>query len=392
MALSLPYQTGWKGPAYVRPPSETPPIDPPPTPEVPVDLYSNPLSAAGATHIPIGTGAIYAPANDPATVALTSQASKFTINRGYPFGANFMRIAEEDPVRSITWNGNLSGFGFGGGPISVKVPEILSSWWNPSFPNNDNCTVLYDPETGTVHDFYQFNPLTFRAAIYRNFPITGPGHAVTINTRIGPSAIGSSRSTGCLRAHEILTPGLEVTHGYFFACMGRPGSHQIILSRMVEAPACSGDNFAGVATNNTGAWPYGGLGAIPPESKGGPVLETLGLTEAGYRCLALPLRRYGMRPQDDGSTINIACDRKQLPSDGVASGLLETRMVELIADMKKLIPYIRRVTNAVTFTGTPASIAIGSSSATGDIGTLNGDPIGGGTAIDNAPNTGYVAP
>lgn len=99
-----------------------------------------------------------------------------------------------------------------------------------------------------------------------------------------------------------------------------------------------------------------------------------------------------MRPQDDGSTINMALDRKQLDSDGAADGELEARIVQLIADWKTIWPHMRRVTNAVTFTGTPAAIAIGGSAATGDIGVLNGDPIGGGSAIDGAPNTGYVAP
>lgn len=125
-------------------------------------------------------------------------------------------------------------------------------------------------------------------------------------------------------------------------------------------PAVSMDNGW---EDNTGNLPYGSLLAIPPESKGGPDLDTLGLSEPGKR-LAEALRDYGLYAIDGGGG-----------ADGTGSiradqSISAANFNALKADIPKFYRHMRRVTNSEWSTGN--------------------DPVGGGTPL--APNCAFDAP
>ena len=84
----------------------------------------------------------------------------------------------------------------------------------------------------------------------------------------------------------------------------------------------------------SGTIPYGALFAIPPIERGGPDLNTLGLSEPGLR-LAKALRDYGNYVQDKGANLTLPADQHVNP----------TLIPTLNRDLNIVQPYLRMVTN-----------------------------------------------
>ena len=95
-------------------------------------------------------------------------------------------------------------------------------------------------------------------------------------------------------------------------------------------PAAGVDNTCKVAGNCTGHIPYGALLALLPVSKGGPDLDSLGLSEPGKR-VAEALRDYGMYMHDTGCCVALRTDQD----------VNSTVEKQVNADFGKIYKYIR---------------------------------------------------
>ncbi len=344
------------------------------------DLFLNPFNARSAHHRPIGCGARYAGEGDATTVAIKAHAGRGTINAALPFGAAFAKLKASDPIKTVTKTGLCGGPGPGIGlPVTIKIPPDWPPGWQSKFRCLDNSTKLYDPETGVATEFFAFDPSdpgNYRATIARTFDIRGLGHGTALNQRLGTSASGASTLMGALRAEEVLTPGTPMLHAHHVAVPRLPGHNTpLLLGRGIQWPATAGDGSAyRDATHNTGVFAYGDLLGIPPESKGGPNLDTLGLSEPGRR-LAQSFRDYGVYVVDGGPQVVMRA------TDSLGS--LHATMRD---DFRKLWPHLRLITNSVA--GATAKISASSHSASGSIG-IPAWPAGGGTPL--APNCAFDA-
>lgn len=344
------------------------------------DLFLNPFNARSAHHRPIGCGARYAGEGDATTIAIKAHAGRGTINAALPFGAAFAKLKASDPIKTVTKTALCGGPGPGIGlPVTIKIPPGWPPGWQSKFRCLDNSTKLYDPETGVTTEFFAFDPSdpgNYRATIARTFDIKGLGHGMVLNQRLGTSASGASTLMGALRAEEVLTPGMPMLHAHHVAVPRLPGHNTpLLLGRGIQWPATAGDGSAyRDATHNTGVFAYGDLLGIPPESKGGPNLDTLGLSEPGRR-LAQSFRDYGVYVVDGGPQVVMR-----------ATDSLGSRHATMRDDFRKLWPHLRLITNSVA--GATAKISASSHSASGAIGTPSW-PAGGGTPL--APNCAFDA-
>jgi hypothetical protein len=108
----------------------------------------------------------------------------------------------------------------------------------------------------------------------------------------------------------------------------------MMLSKEVVWPATTRDRSAGDPKQNLGHIPYGALLAIPTVAKGGPDLDTLGLSEPGKR-VAEALRGYGAYVVDGARGVAMRADQFVNP----------TVHNQLKADLAKVYKYIRLVKN-----------------------------------------------
>ncbi len=337
------------------------------------DLFLNPFNKNSAHHRPIGTGANYAEKNHSSTQAILAQKGKGTVNAPTPWGAHFIRVSASDPMRTITRStctASSSGI-----PVTFRFPAKWPISQDPSLRCWDNVLMVYDASADTGIEFYRFDPINNQASISKPFNLRGSGQGVKLGDRIGSSASGMSVLNGALRAEEIRTPGLPIRHSHHVAVPRRPDQGNHVLSKGIQWPATSGDYTSAYANENLGPIPYGGLLAIPPESKGGPNLDSLGLSEPGRR-LAQSFRDYGVYVIDGAGQVTMR------PSGDLGS--LHTTMRD---DFRKLWLHLRLVLNSVE--GANARVITGTTySHTGSIGTPSW-PAGGGTPL--APNCAYDA-
>ena len=372
--------------------SQQPEPDPPP-PSGTLS-YSNPFNATSAYHRPIGTGATYAspstePANADASAAaraawgthlLRTYRQRVFINSTLPFAAYVGVIDQSNPLRVVTWNGkhgglNLPTDGQDGRPGPIRITPGFPPGWDPIYrtESRDSNCIFFDPATNLMYELFQYEPDVVAAAAMRVVNIAQRGHGSSIGQRIGMSATGVSIWTFCLRVHEIETPGMPMRHPLSFACPIRNQDifdNNTFLGYRLQLPACTTDGAARSLSANNGPLNYGELVAIPPQNKGGPNLNGLGLTELGRR-LGECLRDYGAIIVDGSGAISMR-------ADGPSSKISEAR-----DQLRILFNHVSVVTNSVS--GATAQVVRTSPPTptlqyTGSVGTLTW-PAGGGTPL-----------
>jgi hypothetical protein len=298
------------------------------------NLFENPFNKDSAHHRPIGTGAVYASDNAAATVDWL-RASGINLSVGTRYGDIIFENKESDYLMTIgcdtTWRKPCDGT-----PVDLIIPTgIIGS------TNTDAAANVYEPSTGILHEFYRFYTTdgVYRAGIHRDIPIRGLGHAApgTNERGKGITASGMSIFMGLLRGHEVNTPGYKIQHALNVLVNSHPGTCTIPMAKNAYVwPAGGTDWFCG-GTNCTGNIPYGALLAIPPGSKGGPNLDTLGLSEPGKR-VAEALRDYGMYMTDTGGCVAMRTDQ-------FINSTVEN---QVRTDLGKVYNYVRMVENGGT--------------------------------------------
>lgn len=369
------------------------------------EWFLNPWGKMSAQHRPIGTGAVYRREN---IIGLLTDSNDWTFNtgNGNRFGhvTGFANLS--DPVRTVTHNGILSGRGLpiSGLHISDAFPE----------PVSQEATSLMGANPDNRYTIFQFyglsrtNPRT--AAILWQLDARGLGHGTTINQRVGTSAYLGSALVGCVRKHEIETPGMAIRHVIHLALPSwakntGPSAPQP-LGKGVRRPAMGGD---GTGHNNTGPIDYGDVLAIRPQDEATcaglinstPVSSFAGSTARADRAKEIAIRllasfvRWGLPVFDEGDRVAFRCD---LPFTPLPGGGVAQLSVDLRTLMLRFMPqYLYVISNSVTFSGTPAVLVSGGR-AEGDVGAFqfhNGLPVtGGGTplATNNALDNDGSAP
>ena len=327
------------------------------------DLFYNPFKADSAHHRPIGCGAMYADDNHPTTRnILQNTRAAISLSVGAPWGVVVMRTGTSDPITRINARppacDRISNV-----PVSIRLP----TGFNPRTASNhsgcpDGNNVFYDDTTGVpvLHHLrqYEWNNGNPRAGQYRNYDPRGLGHGVRAGDRQGTSASGVVPVFGILRGREINTPGMPIQHAMQLSLPRKPTNPcAMMLSKVAQLPAVGTDRSAKDPTNNLGAIAYGSLFALPTEERGGPSIDSLGLTEKGKR-LAEAFRNYGAYAVDGTSCPHMRTDQDVQDVD------------EINRELKKIYPYLRIVLNSAWTSGQQS--------------------VGGGAPL--APNCGYDAP
>lgn len=312
------------------------------------DPFYQPFSPTSAFNRTIGTDAIYSADDNPMTIDIR-EIPKWGFNTKNGWAVAVAKSNGSHPLVTVTCsstdiNRNINfpyqlripeGF-----PISVNVPET-----------SDGQIVIYDETTGYTHEFYKFkwkngnptadihrtddpnislnpaNPTSVKTISDQNI-ISGKGHGTTPGQIVGTRAIGTACLAGLLRTFEMTEPNTYPQHAIALEL-----AYGQLHAVTVQWPAVTKDY---TAYQNTGNIPYGALVALPPHSKGGPDLSTLGLTDAGMR-IAKSLVYYG----------GIVTDRR-----GDAAGIEGDQYIpnsvvtDVINDLQyKLIRHLRVVTN-----------------------------------------------
>jgi len=298
--------------------------------------FLNPFSKASAHHRPIGDDAVYADDSDPSTESWFKNTGKrININVGAPWGVSVASTVATDPMVTV---GAISRIcdRIEGVPVTVRMPAegFVTSVKVNSNGCTDGVVVLYDKTKALPHQLRQYNwnggaPL---AGQYKTWSISGLGHGTRPGDRLGTSASGVAALFGLLRGNEINRSNKKVEHALQMILPSRASHCAMMMSRQVVLPATSGDGYMNDPGNNLGNIPYGALMALPPPAKGGPNLESLGLSDRGKR-LAEAVRDYGIYAVDTGDCPALRADQ------------FVQNTAELKTALTKIYPYIRRVLN-----------------------------------------------
>lgn len=258
------------------------------------DVFLNPFNKDSAHHKPIGTGAVYAPESDPRNQNF-HHFDSFGINVGAPWGNVAIQLTGAGEMVTV----NKKEAKASGLPVTIRMPAGGVTLENPDGAP-DNQFVLTDLSTRIMHHFRGYEWAGGRpvAMQYRQYQHNSLGHGTRMGERVGTSASGVAAPFGILRGEEANVAGRPIQHALQMIAPRKPGCFNL-LSKEVILPAVSMDGNADEAPYNQGKLPYGTLLAIPPESKGGPKLESLGLSESGLR-LARAVRDYGIYLVDGG--------------------------------------------------------------------------------------------
>ena len=359
----------------------------------PQEMFDRPLNASLAQNRPIGTGATYSGLQDTSSLAMAMQQNLASlqgsgnINDKWPNG-NWLTINNSGhTLRDVTYY-SASGTGTPNFfPVSIRVPP---GPWDSLIGSGDCGCLILDAAGADPYRMiaiYRFNRNFFWTGDSgRADDIRSAGHAppgISVPARFGTTAGGPSYVFGTIRKAEVdaRVPWRHALHMVLPRYPSHPGGPR--LSRRIQWPCSADDWDANNPDNNTGAIPYGGLLAIPPVSKGGPNLDTLGLTPLGrilYECM----RDYGAYVNDGGANANIRCD----------STLASGDWSDIRAALRNMWQYCRVVTNSVP-DATAQRIINGG--YTGQIGTPTypaggGDPIAPNMAFDADGNGGTTPP
>ena len=352
------------------------------------DWFYNPFNKNSAIHRPIGTGAIYAGDDDSATITwLQHFGLKF--NYEHPYGGPFVAVDETDSIVTVNFSPSQVTNNNGSLPVDLRIPKYKWPVNNVAAGSNPDAAVaIYDRTTGKIHDLYnyRYNNGAPLATIHRAHDITGLGHGTTIGQRVGVSASGVSIMFGTLQPWELEKPDHTIGHAFQLVLPRKPQHYQPqLISKNIQWPATTGDGTAVNPNENLGYIPYGGLMAIPPVDKGGPDLDTMGLSPPGLR-LAKALRDYGAYVVDGGQTPIIRT------TANFSTSLYNQLHFKITDDLKKIYREMRLVKNSVIgatarmrttwgqegFIGTPTWPAGG------------GEPLAPNMAIDAATSIDHV--
>lgn len=272
-----------------------------------------------------------------------------------------LKVGAADPLVDIDARppacDKIKGF-----PASIRLPggklELKVAANHNGCP--DGNIGIFDTVTNIFHHLrqYEWNGGNPRGGQHLIEDLRGHGHGLRPGDRIGTSAAGVATAFGLLRGVEVNTPGMPIRHAMQMSLPRKPTNPcAMMLSKDSQLPAVGTDRSAKDPQNNLGTIAYGSLFALPPESKGGPNIDSLGLSERGKR-IAEAFRNYGAYAVDGTSCPHMRTDQDVAnPS-------------EINADLKKVYPYLRIVTNGAWTSGQAA--------------------VGGGTPL--APNCAYDAP
>lgn len=312
------------------------------------DPFLYPYAPNSAFNRVIGTEAEYSADDSPLTIDIR-EVARWGFNTKNGWAVAVTKSKETDPLVTVSCsstdvNRNINfpyqlripeGF-----PLSVNVPET-----------SDGQIIVFDEATGITHEFYKFkwnngnpkadihrtddpnialnpaNPTKVKAIPDQNI-INGLGHGTNPGQIVGTRAIGSACMAGLLRAHELTEPDTYPQHALALEL-----AYGQLSATAVQWPAVTKDY---TAYENTGNIPYGALVAIPPQSKGGPDLSTLGLSEEGMR-IAKTLVYYG----------GIVTDRRGLNAGIEGDQNIPNSVVTNVQNdlNNKLIRLLRVVTN-----------------------------------------------
>lgn len=268
------------------------------------DPFLYPYAPNSAFNRVIGTGAEYSEDDSPLTIDIR-EVPKWGFNTKNGWAVAVTKSKETDPLVTVTCsstdiNRNINF------PYQLRIPEMFPL--SVGVPEtSDGQIVIYDEATGITHEFYKFkwnngkptadihrtddpnialnpaNPTKVKTIPDQNI-VTGLGHGTTPGQIVGSRAVGTACLAGLLRTHELTEPDTYPQHAIALEL-----AYAQLSATAVQWPAVTKDY---TASQNTGNIPYGALVAIPPQSKGGPDLSTLGLTEEGMR-IAKALVYYG---------------------------------------------------------------------------------------------------
>ncbi len=166
------------------------------------DWFYNPFNSNSAFHRPIGTGAVYADDEHPATTTwLQHNGMKF--NYEHPYGAPFVAVDETDPIVTVNFSEWQVTRNRDSLPVDVRIPKFR--WPVNSIPagvKSDAAVAIYDRTTGKIHDFYnyRYNDGAPLATLHKVHDITGLGHGSVLGERVGNSAAGVSIMFGALHS------------------------------------------------------------------------------------------------------------------------------------------------------------------------------------------------
>lgn len=317
------------------------------------DLFKNPFNRTSAHHRPIGSGAVYAADDHPATRNWL-RSDHLNLNVGNPSGTSVLEVSPVNPWIVVSGAANCDRIV--GMPVTIRLPArgFITNNTRPDGGCADNEVVIFDRglpgvNDGTVHQLRQYNWNGGRPVAQRHdtWNIRGRGHETVPGRRLGPAASGVAGLFGVLRGHEINTPGYPIAHALHIGVPRKAGTGcNVMLGRVAVLPATTMDSSYNSPGYNTGKIPYGALLAIKPNVN----LNNLGLTEYGLR-LARAAQNYGMYVLNGGG-----CDAPAIDADQHVSFDVKW---QLRSDIRKIYPHLRMVLNndvlgsPVTGGGTP---------------------------------------
>jgi hypothetical protein len=297
------------------------------------DWFYNPFNKNSAHHRPIGTGADYAGDNEQSTRDWLNAASRIGINVGIPYGRSAAAAdSSTDPMVTVNPSSNSSN---GGLPVSLPLPN--GEFETHATGAGDSEVVIYDRHQDEIFELrkWNWNGGSPESERLWQWDIRGLGHGTTQGEVLGASASGTAGLFGVLRGWEANQSGQRIGHALQMV-VPRVGDCPHLLSTTIVYPATNADWDSGAAENNSGGVPYGALFAIPPESSGGPNLDSLGLSEPGRR-LAETLRDYGAYVVDGTGCSTVALRADQEVNDSIRQ--------QMVDDSAKFYQYMRIVKN-----------------------------------------------
>jgi hypothetical protein len=298
------------------------------------DWFYNPFNKDSAHHRPIGTGATYVSENDRVTRDWLASASRFVFNVGIPHGRSVAKNdSKTDPRVTVVQRHDTSGLG-----LPVAIPLQDGRFETHGDGQWDSEVVIYDRHQDEIFELrkWNWNGGSPQAQRRWRWDIKGLGHGTKQGEALGNSAAGTAGLFGLLRGWEINQPGQKIGHALHMAAARIGDSCPHVLSREVVYPATNRDLGWDDPKNNRGHAPYGALFAIPPEDKGGPNLDSLGLSEPGRR-LAEALRDYGVYVVD-----GVGCGTAAIRVDQHMS---ESVRQQLLKDSYEIYKHMRMVRN-----------------------------------------------
>lgn len=271
----------------------------------PGDGYSNVL--IGAFRRPISEDATIYPVTHPWTVRWRSYAGAG--GKGFNFGAaqfgvDLFEWSASDPLYTITKSGSGADSNnlLVAGPMSFRLSSDIV--FNPTAGRDSNVDIYRRDEApeagGTWYSFAQLRKTSSTTATavscyrFHSFTAKGWGSPTTSSTAARIAKPGT-----CLRWEEVFGVGGKVEHAIHIAVGAVESDPAHILGTGMRWPAAGRDNSW---KSNAGIIDYGAWLWLPPESRDGPDLASLGLTEAQMR-IALGLRNHGMVISDKGNLV-----------------------------------------------------------------------------------------